>query len=426
MVIHVVQAGETISEIAERYGVSAERLILDNEVRNPDNLAVGKALVILFPRVTHTVLEGDTLSEIASMYGTSVIQLLRNNPFLSDREFIYQGEELVISYMDEKEGRLSTYGYTYPYINMDTLIKTLPFLTYLTIYSYFFNNEGEVSNLDDARVIELAREYRVAPVMMLSAEDFGQQDNESNILQNVLISRESQNQLIYNVINVLRAKGYYGVNFNVTYIYPQNRNNFVEFMTRFSNRVKSAGFEIVFNTMSLSSFELMTGTVYEGFDYTRLIQSIDGLFMMTYEWGNFIGIPTGIISFDDIRRYVCGLSDRFPPEMIYIGIPVLGYIWELPFVLGVSRGLAISGNSAVELSKTMNAEIHYDEISETAYFHFITDREYIVRFRDARSIYEYLKLVNEFGLNGISIWNIMQFNPQLWLLVNSLFEINSL
>ena len=93
--------------------------------------------------------------------------------------------------MDEKEGSFPIYGYTYSYINMDTLIKTLPFLTYLTIYSYFFNNEGEVSNLDDARVIELAREYRVAPVMMLGG-GFGQQDNESNILQNVLIKGKAR------------------------------------------------------------------------------------------------------------------------------------------------------------------------------------------------------------------------------------------
>jgi spore germination protein len=55
MIIHVVQPGETTSEIAMQYGISEERLILDNEIQNPDNLAVGKTLVILIPKVTHMV-----------------------------------------------------------------------------------------------------------------------------------------------------------------------------------------------------------------------------------------------------------------------------------------------------------------------------------------------------------------------------------
>ena len=96
----------------------------------------------------------------------------------------------------------------------------------------------------------------------------------------------------------------------------------------------------------------------------------------------------------------------------------------MPFILGVSRGLAISSSSAVDLAKSKNAVIYYDDISKTAYFQFITDREYIVRFRDARSIIEYLNLVNEFGMNGISVWNIMQFNPQLWMIVNAFYDID--
>lgn len=146
---------------------------------------------------------------------------------------------------------------------------------------------------------------------------------------------------------------------------------------------------------------------------------------MTYEWGNYIGIPTGIISFDNIRQYVGEMAERFPADRMYIGIPILGYMWELPFVLGVSKGIAITSNSAVELSKGIGVAIDYDDISKTAYFQYILDREYVVRFRDTRSINEYLELVNEFGLNGISIWNIMQFYPQLWLVVNSLYDINN-
>jgi spore germination protein len=424
MIIHVVQPGETTNEIAKQYGISEERLILDNEIQNPDNLAVGETLVILIPQVTYTVQDGDTLSGIANLYGITVLQLLRNNPFLSSREFIYPGETIVISYESQKVGKLSTYGYANPYINTDVLLKTLPFLTYITVYSYTFNDAGNINDIDDEEIIELAKEYQVAPIMMLNPEDINH-NSASNTMQNFLMSQESQELFFYNVLNILRSKGYYGVNLNVPYILPQNRDNFVDFMIRFSHLLKNEGFTIVFDTLSLSAFEIMTGIVYEGFDYSKLIQNVDGLFLMTYEWGNYIGIPTGIISFDNIRQYVSEMAERFPAEKMYIGIPILGYMWELPFILGVSRGIAITSNAAVELSKDMGAVIQYDDISKTAYFQYILDREYVVRFRDTRSIKEYLELVNEFGLNGISIWNIMQFYPQLWLVVNSLYDINN-
>ncbi len=424
MIIHVVQAGETTNEIAEKYGISTERLILDNQINNPDNLTVGETLVVLIPQVIHVVQEGDTLSEIADNYGVTVLQLLRNNPYLSNREFFYPGETIVISYQSEKIGNLSTYGYAYPFINIDVLRKTLPFLTYITIYSYTFTHEGAINDLDDTMIIQIAKEYRVAPIMMLTPKATGQTE-VGDELQNLLFSQEHQDTFIYNVLKTLKTKEYYGVNINVSYIHPKNRKFYVDFMIRFTNQMKSEGFT-VFNTLSLSSFEIMTGTVYEGFEYSKIAQSIEGLLLMTYEWGNFIEIPTGIIAFDNIRRYVQYMTERFPAEKLYIGVPILGYVWELPYVIGESRGLAISSNAAVELAGNVGAAIQYDDITKVAYFQYISGGEIIVRFRDARSVNEYLNLVNEFHLNGIAIWNIMFFYPQLWLVVNSQFDINNL
>ena len=42
MIIHVVQAGETTGEIADKYGISEERLILDNNIQDPDTWLLEK------------------------------------------------------------------------------------------------------------------------------------------------------------------------------------------------------------------------------------------------------------------------------------------------------------------------------------------------------------------------------------------------
>ena len=55
MIIHVVEQGQTLSSIAEQYGVTPERLIIDNELPNPENLVVGQSLIVRIPTLEHTI-----------------------------------------------------------------------------------------------------------------------------------------------------------------------------------------------------------------------------------------------------------------------------------------------------------------------------------------------------------------------------------
>lgn len=421
MIIHAVQEGETIELIAENYGISTERLILENEIKSPNKLVVGETLVILYPEITHTVQEGDTLVGIADYYRVTVMQLLRNNPYLSNREFIYQGETIVISYTDDKIMRLSTDGYAYPFIDKEVLRKTLPFLTYLTIYSYTVTAEGEINDIDDKEIIQISKEYGVAPIMMLTAAT---QDptEEINVTHNVLMSQEKQNQFIDNVLSILKTKGYYGVNISTPYIFPQDLEVYVDFVVMFSNRIKSKGFT-VFVTINLNIFEILTSTRYVGLDYARLSQVVDGVMHMQYERGNIIGIPTGVVAFDSVRNYLEYMTKQIPPEKTLIGIPILGYIWERPFIPCITRGLVITNSSAIEYASDAGATIQYDDITKSSYFQYISIQEFIVRFRDARSIDAYMKLAPEYGLYGVSIWNVMSFFSQMWLVINSQYEI---
>ncbi|MGC8826702.1 MAG: LysM peptidoglycan-binding domain-containing M23 family metallopeptidase, partial [Anaerolineae bacterium] len=47
--VHIVQPGETLSFIAERYGVSVEELVRWNGITNPDWIAVGQRLLVYLP-----------------------------------------------------------------------------------------------------------------------------------------------------------------------------------------------------------------------------------------------------------------------------------------------------------------------------------------------------------------------------------------
>lgn len=167
MEIYVVQQGDDIVAIADKYSIAVEKLISDNGLMNPYSLVTGQTLVILTPKVSYIVKQGDTLASIADSNDISIMQLIRNNPFLYDREFIYPGESLVIRYDLVKDIQVN--GFTYVFLNQETIIRALPYLTFISILNYRITENKIINFGDDTEIIQLAKEYDTIPLLMISA-----------------------------------------------------------------------------------------------------------------------------------------------------------------------------------------------------------------------------------------------------------------
>ena len=94
----VVRPGETLSEIAERYGTSVQRLMQLNGLRSATDLWAGSRIQVpgaaggsrsgggsgsTTVNANYTVKSGETLSELAERYGTSVQRLMQLNNLAS-------------------------------------------------------------------------------------------------------------------------------------------------------------------------------------------------------------------------------------------------------------------------------------------------------------------------------------------------------
>lgn len=102
--IHIVQAGESLSEIAERYGVSVEAIAAANDIPDAHWIAAGQQLVIpsihadpsnapfLVPRA---VQPGDTLTLIARRYRISPQALAQANHVVNPH-LIHLGQTLFV------------------------------------------------------------------------------------------------------------------------------------------------------------------------------------------------------------------------------------------------------------------------------------------------------------------------------------------
>jgi len=421
MVIHVVQQGETIESIANIYGITEADLIRDNGLENTYSLVVGQSIVIAIPEIVYTVKEGDSLTGIAEAFNVSIMQLLMNNPFLSDREYIYPGETIVISY--NKISNITLHGNTTPYIDESVLRKTLPYLTYLSILNYTATNEGEIiSYSDDSQIIEIIKSYGVVPLLLLTTLTFTGKAN-IEIEFDLLLNPDFQNSYIQNLLNILRIKGYKGVNISFQYINVSNIQYYNSFFTLITERLNKEGY-LVFVTVDPNLSNIGADISFERVDYSILDQLSQSIIFMNYQWATNVNPPAPISSINYLDVFLNYVNSLIPPDKMIIGIPTIGYDWELPFLPGLSSVNVLSYDGAINLASTYGATIEFDELSQTPFFNYTRGNTlHIVWFIDARSINAVLELVVKYNLHGAGIWNITIYNPQLWLVINSQFNI---
>ena len=423
MLIHVVQAGETIYSIAAQYGVNPARLMSDNGVGEDGALAVGQALVVLFPRVIHAVTEGDTLSSIAQAYGISLRQLYRNNYFLGGRDAVYPGNALVISYVSRPIGSIVTNGYAYPHIRRPTLQASLPYMTCLTPFTYGITAAGSLLPLQDGLLLSDAAAIGTTPLMHLSSiTETGDFSNARSTL--ILTNPALQEPLIEEIIATVTEKGYRGVDVDFEFVPPEEREAYAAFVARLRERLAPLHLPVIV-ALAPKTYAGQKGLLYEAHDYALLGAAADFAFLMTYEWGYTYGPPMAVSPLPQVRSVLDYAVTEIAPEKIFLGMPNYGYDWPLPFQQGVTAARSISNGTAVRLAIDHGAEIQYDERAQAPCFRY-TDRAgtaHEVWFEDARSTEAKLRLVEEYGFRGAGYWNLMRPFAQGWNVLNSLYNL---
>jgi spore germination protein len=421
MIIYVVQEGDTITSIAEKFEVSETRLILDNGIAYPEELVIGQTIVITYPQKTYIVKEGDTLSGIAMDNGISVMALYRNNPYLWDRKYIFPGETLVISY--ETKGVVTTNAYAFPFIDNNILRKSLPYLTYLSILNYKTLKGGDIESFyDDTNLIQTAKQFGVLPLMLVTSVTFRGERNPEMIYE-ILLNTDYQERHAQSMLKVMKEKGYYGVNITITYLNESNQDLYLNYLLRITSHLNKEGYP-VFITIDPNFMTEEEQITFEKVDYSKYNDLINETYLMRFYWGTQYGPPMPVSSIENIKLYLDYVKQMIDPMKLNIGFPLLGYDWQLPYYPDVSEANAITLDAAMNLARVMESTILFDDISKTPYFEYMVVTRgikinHIVWFVDARTISEVINLVLENGLRGTGLWNIMTYYPQAWLIINS-------
>ena len=378
MIIHVVQQGDTVGKIAQVYGVAAESIIFDNQLPPPYSLTIGQSLLIVGAEETP----------------------------LEARSPVYIG------------------GYAYPYISTWVLEQTLPYLTYLYIFSYGFDTDGNLiaPALDDSWMISMAGDYGVAPVMTLTP--LGPDGNFNNSLITAVVNDYAARENLRNQIMIqMEERGFEGLYIDFEYIPASDREAFVDFVAYMKEGVSSLGYPVSV-ALAPKTSATQTGLLYEGKDYPALGAIADYVLLMTYEWGYTYGPPMAVAPINKVREVVDYAITEIPPDKIHLGIPNYGYDWPLPFVRGTTKAETIGNVQAVQRAIEFGVPIQFSESARSPfYFYENVNIQHEVWFEDVRSMDATFELIKEYGLRGAGYWNLMRLFRTNWLLLSDRFVI---
>jgi spore germination protein len=422
----VVQRGDTIFSIAQKYGISPDEIVRENQWPDPNRLVVGQSLIIPTPFRRYTVRAGDSLYTIARRFNVTPEAILSSNPIPAPY-VIYPGQVLIIPSFSKMYGKIDVNAYIEPATpdrDIPIVESVAPHLTYLSIFSYRVKEDASLEPpQDDRAVIRTALDNKIAPMMVIT--NFSEGNFSPEIASAILTSRELQDKLFQNVLSVMKDKGFRVLNIDFERIKPEQRNLYNRFLRRITDFMHQNNI-LVSTALAPKASDLTTGAWHGAHDYAAHGQIVDFVIIMTYEWGWSGGPPRPVSPLPEVEKVIRFAVSQIPSRKIMMGMNLYGYDWTLPYVEGGKFARAISPQTALQIALNNNAAIQYDQEAKAPFFTYWDGEgnEHIVWFEDARSVRARFNLVKKYGLKGVSYWVLGHDFPQNWLVLENLFTVN--
>ncbi|HEU4965818.1 MAG TPA: glycoside hydrolase family 18 protein [Bacilli bacterium] len=425
MQIHVVQSGESLWAISQKYGISFQEIVEANQLPDASFLVVGQALVIPIYGRYYFVQPGDSLWAIGQRFGLSWQEVARING-LRPPYALHVGMRLYIpKKTTEPTVEVNAYiepGEAVSSGEREVVRKAAPYLTYLAPFSSRVNRDGTLTLPPLDEFPEIGRQHGVTTMLVVSNLEGGQFSRE---LGRLFLNNEAlANKLIDNIIATARRYNLNDVHFDFEFLAPEDREKYNAFLRRAAARIKGEGF--LFSTaLAPKTSATQKGEWYEAHDYKVHGEVADFSVLMTYEWGYSGGPPMPVSPIGPVRKVLEYALTEMPANKIMMGQNLYGYDWTLPYKPGGKYAKAISPQAAIALARKENVAIEYDEKAQAPFFHYWDDagKEHVVWFEDARSLQAKFDLMKELGVRGISYWKLGLPFPQNWLLLEDNFRI---
>jgi len=428
---YTVVRGDTLYLIAQTFGTTVDAIAQANNIADPNRINIGDQLLIPgWSQQTYTIRSGDTLYQIANNFGIPLNLLVKTNN-IANPALIYPGQILIIPQRSSIPARkdIETMAY-FQLVNLSGLERSLAqmgqYITYGVMFQYPVTPQGTITiSSNTTRAVDILRRFNIQPLPSVTnwTQDIG---FDPDLARTVMGDTALRRQTIASILALVQQYGFAGINVDFENMYPEDRPLYNNFIRELAETMRANGY-ITTIAVAPKASDLPNAPWVGAFDYATLGSIVDIMFIMTYEWGWVGGPPMAIAPLPQVRQVIQYAASLMSPLKIIQGVPLYGYDWPLPDT-PESQASAVSLDNVYNIAYRYGAVINYDTVAQSPWFRYINEQrvEHEVWFEDARSVQAKYLLARDFNLRGVGYWGYVNepFGfPQNWPILNEIFNI---
>lgn len=152
-------------------------------------------------------------------------------------------------------------------------------------------------------------------------------------------------------------------------------------------------------------------------DYEALAPHCDGAVLMAYDWRRPQTGPGPIAPIDWVEENLLYALRYFPPEKIWLGIPVYGYRWEQSAI--PKKGVALPAREAEKNAAYLEITPRWDQDAASPYYEYTNQegQKFIVWYENQKSAAKKYQLARNYRLAGVAIWRLGYEVRDFWDIV---------
>lgn len=263
---------------------------------------------------------------------------------------------------------------------------------------YSINSEMALDIKRDDNVDRLAQKHHVEIIPRLN--NFAGKDWDGSAISQLLASPQTQDALIRQLHQDVKKQGYTGINIYFEKVKTQDKNRLTAFIKELSTVFHRDGLKVIHSVPIDNS----------AYDYEALSEYADYLDIIMYEEHHEEGEPGPIASFNWMKESLDSLP--VPSSKRIISLGTYGYDWT---VGSSSPAKSLTFNQVMMLADRYNLNVEWDQASSNPYLRYKKgNEEHIIWFLDAPAFYNQLRLVRQYGAEGIAFWRLGSEDKAIW------------
>lgn len=227
-------------------------------------------------------------------------------------------------------------------------------------------------------------------------------------VHNLIVSPENINRFIHDLLNLLKAGRYYGVNIDFENLDPKDKDAYRDFIKELSRQLHKEGYKVSIN------LSVDVGNVYDHIG-KELVNYVDYLIMMLYDEHYSTNNPGPVASQKWFRQQLDGLSD-IPKEKLVVALGNYGYDWNLT---KNTPAQSLTFADIMDMAREGSLKVKWDADKLNPYFMYQDgDSRHSIWFLDGATLYNELKYSVSKGIPNAAIWVLGSEDPSIWNFIN--------